>query len=192
MLARLPTDVLITLLGHCDSPSLGAVGTCSVGLREAASDAEIWRALLRKRHRSLIGEMDPLMSLLPSAALREGSESSERSHSPSRRHTNSWQQLYACYDREWLSVPQPHHPHFSRSNAFAEYWAMAFAQRERSRLLSLPVLLRLALMGFGPAWLAGAFVGGCAFLLTAGVTHLVSSACWGGQSPPVILPPWSW
>ena len=167
MLSQLPTDVLIKLLGHCDSPALGAVAITSIGLREVTSEAEIWRALIRRRHQSLVGEMDPYLSLLPSAALREGADSSLK-----YGRTDSWQQLYAACNREWLSVPQPHQPQLDRSNAFGHYWALVFARRERSPLLSLPVLLRLALMGFGPSYIAGAVVlSGC--IVTAGVTHLV-------------------
>ena len=101
LLGLLPADVVCHLL--LQEATLGAhvasaLSCCSRSLHtQIGSNATLWRALLRQRHRTLFAESDPLGAMLPSAAL-------ERHESLSPISRPRWPQLYHECEREWLAA----------------------------------------------------------------------------------------
>ena len=62
-----------------------------------AEDQAVWSSLLRRRHQVLVGDLDPYLTMLPSAALPGGGGG--RPTSPRGRHC--WKQLYRECEAEW-------------------------------------------------------------------------------------------
>ena len=143
LFARLPADILLHLLSACEAQTVCALSCCSRGLSTLACDAALWGALLRARHTVLLGENDPYRAMLPSAAL-ESRACRSPGASPSSGLT--YAQLYATYEREWLSSGQA--PRVDR-RWWQLAWRRAFASQSESSkqwLLAMNVL-RLAYSG---------------------------------------------
>ena len=143
LFARLPADILLHLLSECEAQTVCALSCCSRGLSTLACDAALWGALLRSRHRFLLGENDPYRAMLPSAAL-EGRVCRSPGASPASGPT--WAQLYATYEREWLSSGQA-------LRVDRRWWQLAWrrafaSQNESSRQWLFAInILRLAYAG---------------------------------------------
>ena len=91
----LPYDLLQHVLERCDARSVLCFSSVDCNRARLAGDAMLWCALLRLRHHELFGDSDPLLSLLPSAALGRDAPSS-----PAFRPR--WPQLFQECEREWL------------------------------------------------------------------------------------------
>ena len=165
-LSVLPADLLLLVLQQEPAvATIARVACVSRSLLELTADASMWSSLLRNRHRALLGDDDPHMTLLPSAARPDACRRRPRS-------TGQWIELYHACEEEWIAAQTV----VPRGRMRWLLWRLAFEAppTESARQLSFAlVVLRLA---FG-TWALRLWHCMLATLCAAGLSATVIGSC---------------
>jgi hypothetical protein len=167
-LDELPPDLLLQICSPLDAVSLDSVARCgSRALRAAASDASLWRPLLRALHASLLQTdgIDPHCSLLPTVAFSEADGCGWRRAREENSSDIVWQRLYFSCRREWRShrkealslqrqkvalqvLEERDAEIFGNGDGFEHAWREAIAGRGGGggTMLNMTVLLQICMM----------------------------------------------
>lgn len=182
-LSQLPTDVLLLVMRQCDDvQTVTAAACCSRGMLTLASDTSTWSALLRRRHRALLGDDDPHDTLFPSAALNAPRRQWLTEHAPARSLAQ-WTNLYRSCDKEWLSSSRGSMTMRSRKLA----WRLAFDTGDHT---SRQTMFALMIIRFAFGWHVDmAMRCALATLCAAGCVATVYGTCSVGPAEVCALVP---